>query len=69
MTKTQSWDETPAEIIRRIETRTFGILLDLGDADWERVVVPAIDALRALPDQDRAAHRHAHHDVLVFEAV
>lgn len=69
VTKTQSWDETPAEIIRRIETRTFGILLDLGDADWERVVVPAIDALRALPDQDRARTRHAHHDVLVFEAV
>jgi SAM-dependent methyltransferase len=69
VTKTQSWDETPAEIIRRIETRTFGILLDLGDADWERVVVPAIDALRALPDQDRARTRHAHHDVVVFEAV
>jgi len=67
VTKTQSWDETPAEIIQRIEGRTFGILLDLGDADWERVVVPAIDALRSLPDQDRPRTRHAHHDVLVFE--
>ncbi len=69
VTKTQSWDESPAEIIERIERRTFGILLDLGDADWSRVVVPAIDALRGLPDQDRARTRHAHHEVLVFEAV
>ncbi len=52
---TQEFDESPAEIIRRIETRGYGILLDLGDDDWQRVVVPALDALRSLPDQDRPA--------------
>ena len=56
-TPPQSWDESPAEIIQRIERRNFGILLDLGDADWQRVVVPAIDALRRLPDQTRPRTR------------
>ncbi len=69
VTQAQSWDESPAGIIERIEKRTFGILLDLGDADWQRVVVPAIEALRGLPDQTRPRTRHAHHDLLVFEAV
>ncbi len=68
-TPPQSWDESPTEIIERIERRNFGILLDLGEADWQRVVVPAIDALRRLPDQTRPRTRRAQHDLLVFEAV
>ena len=68
-TDAQEFDESPAEIIRRIETRGYGILLDLGDDDWQRVVVPALDALRSLPDQDRPRRRSTRNDVLVFEAV
>ena len=68
-TDAQEFDESPAEIIGRIETRGYGILLDLGDDDWQRVVVPALDALRSLPDQDRQRRRSTRNYVLVFEAV
>jgi len=68
-TETQHFDESPAQIIRQIEARGYGILLDLGDDDWQRVVVPALDALRSLPDQDRARRRSTRNDVLVFAAV
>jgi SAM-dependent methyltransferase len=68
-TDTQQFDESPSQIIRQIETRGYGILLDLGDDDWKRVVVPALDALRALPDQDRPRRRSTRNAVLVFEAV
>jgi ubiquinone/menaquinone biosynthesis C-methylase UbiE len=67
-TETQQFDESPSEIVRQIETRGYGILLDLGDDDWQRVVVPALDALRSLPDQDRPRHRSTRNDLLVFEA-
>jgi hypothetical protein len=68
-TDTQQFDESPSQIIRQIETRGYGILLDLGDDDWKRVVVPALDALRSLPDQDRPRRRSTRNAVLVFEAV
>jgi SAM-dependent methyltransferase len=68
-TDAQEFDESPAKIIGQIETRGYGILLDLPDEDWERIVVPALDALRSLPEQDRPRRRSTRNDVLVFEAV
>ncbi|HTN80916.1 MAG TPA: class I SAM-dependent methyltransferase [Acidimicrobiales bacterium] len=68
-TAPQEFDETPAALIHRIETRGYGILLDLGDDDWQRVVAPALAALRSLPDPERPRRRVARHTALVFEAV
>jgi SAM-dependent methyltransferase len=68
-TESMYFDDTPADVVRSIEARRFGILLDLGDDDWQRVVLPALAALRSLPDQDRPRHRSSWHDLLVFEAV
>ena len=69
MTEAQHFDDTPAGVVRQIEGRGFGMLLDLSDEDWQRVVVPVLTALRALPDQDRPRHRSSRHALLVFEAV
>ena len=68
-TERQEFDQTPAELIDRIETRGYGILLDLGDDDWQRVVAPALEALRSLPDPDRPRRRVTRHTALVLEAV
>jgi SAM-dependent methyltransferase len=68
-TEAQTFEQTPRDLISRIETRGFGILLDLGDDDWQRVVVPALHALRSLPDPDRPRRRVARHELLVFDAV
>ncbi len=68
-TEAQHFEQTPAEVISDIEARRFGILLDLGDDDWRRVVEPALAMLRALPDQHRPRRRSSRHDLLVFEAV
>ncbi len=68
-TEAQEFDESPSAIADRIEARGFGILLDLDDESWERVVVPAIAAMRSLPDPNRPRHRSTRNDVLVLEAV
>lgn len=68
-TEVQRFDETPSAVADRIEGRGYGILLDVADDDWQRVVVPVIEALRALPDPDTPRQRATRNDVLVFEAV
>ena len=68
-TEVQTFDETPSAVADRIEGRGYGILLDVADDDWQRVVVPVIGALRALPDPDVPRQRVTRNDVLVFEAV
>jgi hypothetical protein len=68
-TEAQEFDESPTAIADRIEARGFGILLDLDDETWERVVMPAVAAMRGLPDPDRLRRRSTRNDVLVFEAV
>lgn len=68
-TEAQEFDESPTAIADRIEARGFGILLDLDDETWDRVVMPAVAAMRALPDPDRLRRRSTRNDVLVFKAV
>ena len=68
-TEVQRFDETPSAVADRIERRGYGILLDLADDDWQRVVTPVIGALRALPDPDAPRQRVTRNDVLVFESV
>lgn len=44
------FSESPLEAASRIEQRTYSWLWDIDDDTWTRVVVPALDELRALPD-------------------
>jgi SAM-dependent methyltransferase len=44
---------SPREAVQGIEERQWSMLFDVSPAQWDEVVVPAIAALRALPDQDR----------------
>jgi ubiquinone/menaquinone biosynthesis C-methylase UbiE len=59
--------ETPAEALRKIETRSYSMLWDVTDEQWERFVVPAIAALRALPDPDQPVMRTSTNELIVME--
>jgi SAM-dependent methyltransferase len=47
----QRFELNPHEQAKRIEERNMSFLWDVAGRDWERVVVPALHALRALPDR------------------
>jgi SAM-dependent methyltransferase len=47
-------DRTPAEVADGIEQRLWSRLWDVAPQTWAAVVQPAVQALRHLPDQDRA---------------
>ena len=49
-----------------IERRIYSSLFDVDDEAWARVVVPVIDALRALPDPDRPRRRRNRHPLLAW---
>ncbi len=57
ITTPMPWYESPADLIRHVENRIWSFLWDLDDAAYHAVADPAIAALRALPDQDRARER------------
>ena len=57
---------TPAEFAGSLESRTWSSLWDLDDDRWAATVQPAIDALRALPDQDRPRSQPGHAVVSVL---
>jgi SAM-dependent methyltransferase len=64
-----AWDEfsqAPSEEADNIEQRHYSSLFDVDDASWQRVVVPVIDALRALPDPDRPRIRRNRHPLIVW---
>jgi SAM-dependent methyltransferase len=64
-----AWDEhetVPSAEADAIEQRIYSSLFDVDDATWERVVVPVIDALRALPDPDRPRRRRNRHPIVVW---
>ncbi|MCM3884584.1 methyltransferase domain-containing protein [Frankia sp. R82] len=44
---------SPREAADQVEARVWSHLWDLDDVMWARAVVPALDRLRALPDQER----------------
>jgi ubiquinone/menaquinone biosynthesis C-methylase UbiE len=63
------YDESPAEALRKIESRSYSILWDVTEEEWERFVVPAIETLRSLPDPDRPLERQSTNELLVLERV
>jgi SAM-dependent methyltransferase len=50
-------DLTPNQYADSIAGRVWSYLKDVGDEDWQRLVVPVVAALRALPDPDRERHQ------------
>jgi len=63
----QEFESTPAEQVRLVERRGYSTLFDVGDDDWQRVVEPVLERLRALPDQDRPRRRRNRHPLVVWE--
>lgn len=61
------YEETPAEALRKIESRSYSILWDVTEEDWRRAVVPAIEVLRSLPDPDRPVRRTSTNRLVVLE--
>lgn len=69
LTTEQLWDESPVQAAERLELRQFATLLNMTQARFEEVVLPAARELRALPDPDRPRHRANRHHYLVCEKV
>jgi SAM-dependent methyltransferase len=63
------YQESPAEALRKIESRSYSILWDVTEEQWARFVVPTIEALRALPDPDRPLERQSTNELMVLERV
>jgi SAM-dependent methyltransferase len=63
----QSFRDSPAQAVELIESRSGSALWDVDDETWMRVVVPAIERLRALPDQNTPIERASRPRILVFE--
>jgi SAM-dependent methyltransferase len=64
-----SWDEhetAPSVEADAIERRVYSSLFDVDDESWQGIVVPVIDALRALPDPDRPRIRRNRHPLVVW---
>jgi ubiquinone/menaquinone biosynthesis C-methylase UbiE len=61
--------ETPAEALRKIETRSYSMLWDTTAEQWDRFVLPTIVALRALPDPDKQVMRTSTNELAVMEKV
>jgi SAM-dependent methyltransferase len=59
---------SPNEQAAVIEARTWSSLWDLPDEVWEHTVLPAITALRALPEPDRPRRRRARMAITVLDA-
>lgn len=60
-------DVSPNELVASIEERLFSPLWDLPDDEWQRVVAPAIDALRSLPRPNEPRHRVFEHPMVVLD--
>ncbi len=63
------WDEFPSSVteqIESIERRIYSSMFDVDDETWQRVVVPVLERLRALPDPDRPRLRRNRHPLLVW---
>jgi len=57
---------TPNTVADEIEERIWSYLWRLTDADWQAQAVPALSALRALPEPDRARASTQWHRLSVF---
>jgi SAM-dependent methyltransferase len=59
---------TPNAMADGVERRLWSYLWDVDDDAWDRDVRPVIEALRALPEPDRARHPAMRHRLSVFTA-
>src|SRR5439155_12222585 len=63
------YEESPAQAIQKLQTRSYSILWDLPEDRWLALVEPAIAALRALPNPERPMVRRSSGRLLVFARV
>jgi SAM-dependent methyltransferase len=61
-----TWEESPTDLIERMERRQWGVLIDLDQERYDAVVQPVVDGLRGLPERDRKRVRIARHRLFVF---
>ena len=66
LTDPGTWNETPVDMIERLERRQWGALIDLDAARFAEHVQPVIDRLQALPDPARPRTRIGRHRLFVF---
>lgn len=61
------YEESPAQAIHKLQTRSYSMLWEVPEDRWRALVEPAIAALRALPDPERPLVRRSSGRLLVFE--
>jgi SAM-dependent methyltransferase len=67
-TRPYSLSQTPNEVADLIEERVWSYLWRLDEVQWQARVVPALAAVRALPEPDRPRSFTQQHRVSVFTA-
>ncbi len=65
-TREERFDTSPAEAATPIEQRVFSFLWEIDDETWTNIVEPALERVRALPDQERKRFVVRHQPLLVF---
>ena len=66
VTEPGTWQESPNDLVERMERRQWGVLIDLDSQRYQRFVQPVVDGLRALPDPDRPRTRIGRNRMFVF---
>jgi arylsulfatase A-like enzyme len=61
------YEESPAEALAKIESRSYSILWDVSEEQWQLYVVPAIEALRELPEHEQPVKRTSTNRLVVME--
>lgn len=64
----QEFEQAPSEVVAAVRQRSFSYLWDVDEDRWQQLVIPAIDALQALPDPDRPRRRRNVQSVIVLES-
>jgi ubiquinone/menaquinone biosynthesis C-methylase UbiE len=63
----EDYDESPAQALAKIESRSYSVLWDVPDDRLDEVVRPAIEELRALPEPLRPVKRRSSGRIVVLE--
>ncbi len=66
LSEAATWNESPLDLVERMERRQWGVLIDLDRERFRAMVQPVIDGLRALPDPSRPRRRIGRHRCFVF---
>jgi SAM-dependent methyltransferase len=66
LTEAGTWQESPEDLVQRMERRQWGVLIDLDETQYVRHVQPVVDRLRALPEPARPRTRVGRHRLFVF---